>query len=39
MITRDGTHIHNGIHGIGGLDTTIYDWRNPAAQIVIKRMN
>lgn len=32
-------HIHNGIHGIGGLDTTTYDWRNPAAQIVIKRMN
>ena len=32
-------YIHNGIHGIGGLDAAIYDWRNPAAQIVIKRMN
>ncbi|CAH1386164.1 Spondin domain-containing protein [Candidatus Nitrotoga sp. M5] len=32
-------HIHNGIHGIGDLDPAIYDWRNPAAQIVIQRMN
>lgn len=32
-------YIHNGIHGIGGLDAAIYDWRNPAAQIVIERMN
>ena len=31
-------HIHNGIHGIGGLNAALYDWRNPAAQIVIKRM-
>jgi len=32
-------YIHNGIHGIGGLDAATYDWRNPAAQIVIKRIN
>ncbi len=32
-------HIHNGIHGIGGLDPSLYDWRNPAAEIVIKRIN
>jgi len=32
-------HIHNGIHGIGGLDMALYDWRNPAAQIGIKRLN
>jgi hypothetical protein len=31
-------HIHNGIHGIGGLSAAIYDWRNPVAQVVIKRM-
>ncbi|MCB1985148.1 MAG: spondin domain-containing protein [Burkholderiales bacterium] len=31
-------HIHNGIHGIGGLDAALYDWRNPAAQVVIKRI-
>lgn len=31
-------HIHNGIHGIGGLDAALYDWRNPSAQVVIKRI-
>ena len=31
-------HIHNGIHGIGNLDMTAYDWRNPVADITIKRM-
>ncbi|MCB1934746.1 MAG: spondin domain-containing protein [Nitrosomonas sp.] len=31
-------HIHNGIHGIGGLDAALYDWRNPGAQVVIMRM-
>lgn len=31
-------HIHNGIHGIGGLSATAYDWRNPVAKIVIERM-
>lgn len=32
-------HIHSGIHGIGGLDPAINDWRNPVAQITIKRVN
>ena len=31
-------HIHGGIHGIGDLTSADYDWRNPAARIVIKRM-
>lgn len=31
-------HIHNGIHGIGGLSSSRHDWRNPTAQIVIMRM-
>ncbi|MCP5162223.1 MAG: spondin domain-containing protein [Hahellaceae bacterium] len=30
--------IHNGIHGIGGLDAALYDWRNPVAKVVIKRV-
>ena len=30
-------HIHSGIHGIGDLDSAVYDWRNPVARIVIKR--
>ena len=28
-------HIHNGIHGIGGVSAAGYDWRNPAAEILI----
>ena len=31
-------HIHAGIHGIGGLNAAMYDWRNPVAQVVIERM-
>ena len=31
-------HIHAGIHGIGDLASADYDWRNPTAKIVIKRM-
>lgn len=31
-------HIHAGIHGIGDLMASDYDWRNPAAKITIKRM-
>ena len=30
-------HIHSGIHGNGDLLPEIYDWRNPAAKITIKR--
>lgn len=31
-------HIHAGIHGIGDLMAADFDWRNPTARIVIKRM-
>lgn len=31
-------YIHNGIHGIDGLNAAEYDWRNPTAKIVIKRV-
>ncbi len=30
--------IHNGIHGIGGLDPSVHGWLNPAAKIVIRRV-
>lgn len=30
--------IHNGIHGIGDLDASTMDWRNPVAEIRIKRV-
>ena len=29
--------IHEGIHGIGDLDESMYDWRNPVARIVIEK--
>lgn len=32
------THIHSGIHGIGDLLPDEFDWRNPAAQITIQRV-
>lgn len=31
-------HIHSGIRGIGDLDDAEYDWKNPVARIVIKRI-
>lgn len=31
-------HIHRGIHGIGNLDRSVADWRNPVAEITIKRI-
>ncbi len=31
-------HIHAGIQGIGDLTSADYDWRNPTARIVIKRV-
>ena len=30
-------HIHAGIHGIGDLDASVRDWRNPVAEITIVR--
>ncbi|WP_126453904.1 spondin domain-containing protein [Sulfuriflexus mobilis] len=32
-------HIHAGIHGIGDLNAADNDWRNPVAQIVVKRLD
>ena len=34
---EDFVHIHRGIHGIGNLDEATYDWRNPVADILIRR--
>ena len=31
-------HVHAGIHGIGDLDASARDWRNPAARIIIRPM-
>ncbi|MCI0530302.1 MAG: spondin domain-containing protein [Nitrospira sp.] len=31
-------HIHAGIHGIGDLDASERDWRNPVAMITIRRI-
>lgn len=31
-------HIHAGIHGIGDLDPSVKDWRNPVAKITIERI-
>lgn len=32
-------HIHNGIHGNGGLSAAMHDWRNPVATITVKRVD
>jgi len=32
-------HIHRGIHGGGDLDEAVRDWRNPVADIVIRRVS
>jgi len=32
-------HIHAGIHGIGDLDDSERDWRNPVANITIRRVS
>jgi hypothetical protein len=29
-------HIHPGIHGVGDLDASMYDWRNPGVMVTIK---
>lgn len=31
-------HIHRGIHGIGDLNASVYDWRNPVARITVTRV-
>lgn len=30
-------HVGNGIHGIGSLDATLFDWRNPVASVTVRR--
>lgn len=38
-VTGSGfVHVHAGIHGVGDLSPAKYDWRNPVAQIVIRRV-
>lgn len=32
-------HIHRGFHGVGDLEASRYDWRNPVAEISILREN
>jgi hypothetical protein len=32
-------HVHAGIHGIGDLAPAEYDWRNPGAMIVVRRVH
>ncbi len=32
-------HIHPGITGVGDLHSSQYDWKNPIAQITVKRMD
>lgn len=32
-------HVHAGIHGIGGLTSSMHDWRGAVAQIEIKRID
>ena len=36
---EDYVHIYAGIHGIGDLDASEFDWRNPVAKITIRRLN
>lgn len=31
-------HIHAGIHGIGDLDASVRDWRNPVARVQVRRL-
>ena len=31
-------HIHAGIHGIGSLEASDYDWRNPVASITVRQV-
>lgn len=31
-------HIHRGVHGIGDLDASLYDWRNPVMRVHIREV-
>jgi hypothetical protein len=37
-VNEDYVHIHRGIHGIGDLNASTYDWRNPVAKITVTRI-
>lgn len=32
-------YVHNGIHGIGDLNAAEFDWNNPAAKVVIQKLD
>lgn len=32
-------YVSNGMHGIGDLPAAVYDWRNPVARVVIRRVD
>ena len=32
-------HVHAGIHGIGDLDESARDWRNPVARVTVRRVH
>jgi len=32
-------HVSGGMHGIGDLAASVYDWRNPVARVVIRRVD
>ncbi len=38
MAAEGFIHVHNGIHGVGDLDASDYDWRNPVAKISVKHI-
>ena len=38
VVDEDYVHIHRGIHGIGDLNASDNDWRNPVAKITITRI-
>lgn len=38
MAAGDGEgyiHIHRGVHSIADLNASVYDWRNPVAEVVV----
>ncbi len=32
-------HVHRGMHGVGNFGATARDWRNPVAQVTVRRVN
>jgi len=32
-------HVHRGMQGVGNFSTAARDWRNPVAQIIVRRLN